>query len=145
MVDQGGFCTECGAAVSSKDKFCAGCGHNLGGGGVPSSSTSSKLRASLQQEARAPIVTEYEDKAGTSASHIKNHDRPQYDRALADMGSAYEVILSWRSNRLVRVGMRMLLLDFQEDALSGALLDQPVVRFLSGGQPWVHCASWGSR
>jgi len=91
-------------------------------------------------------VTEvYRDKAGTSASHIKNHDRPQYDRALADMGSAYEVILSWRSNRLVRVGMRMLLLDFQEDALSGALLDQPVVRFLSGGQPWVHCASWGSR
>jgi len=30
MVDQGGFCTECGAAVSSTDKFCAGCGHNLG-------------------------------------------------------------------------------------------------------------------
>ncbi len=30
MVDQDGFCTECGAAVSSTDKFCAGCGHNLG-------------------------------------------------------------------------------------------------------------------
>ena len=30
MADQGGFCTECGAVVSSTDKFCAGCGHNLG-------------------------------------------------------------------------------------------------------------------
>ena len=30
MADQGEFCTECGAAVSSTDKFCAGCGHNLG-------------------------------------------------------------------------------------------------------------------
>mgnify|MGYP002526002389 CR=1 FL=1 len=50
MADQGGFCTECGAAVSSTDRFCAGCGHNLGGG-VPVSSTSSKPRASLQQNA----------------------------------------------------------------------------------------------
>ena len=38
MVDQDGFCTECGAAVSSTDKFCAGCGHNLGG--TPASPTS---------------------------------------------------------------------------------------------------------
>ena len=37
MVDQGGFCTECGTAVSSTDKFCAGCGHNLDGG-VPAPS-----------------------------------------------------------------------------------------------------------
>ena len=50
MVDQGGFCTECGTAVSSTDKFCAGCGHILGGG-VPASSTSSKPRASPQQKA----------------------------------------------------------------------------------------------
>ncbi len=48
------------------------------------------------------IVAEYEEKVGTSASHIKNHDRPQYDRALADMGSAYEVLLGWRTNRLLR-------------------------------------------
>ncbi|MDP7599442.1 MAG: zinc-ribbon domain-containing protein [Acidimicrobiales bacterium] len=34
MVDQGGFCTECGAVVSSTDRFCAGCGHNLGGVGA---------------------------------------------------------------------------------------------------------------
>ena len=61
------------------------------------------------------------------------------------MGSAYEVLLSWRTNRLVRVGMRMLRLDLQEGALSGALLDQPVVKFLSGGKSWVHCASWGSK
>ena len=31
------------------------------------------------------IVTEYEEKVGTSASHIKNHDRPQYDRELEYM------------------------------------------------------------
>ena len=29
------------------------------------------------------IVAEYEEKVGVLASHIKNHDRPQYDRALA--------------------------------------------------------------
>ena len=51
------------------------------------------------------IVAEYEEKVGTSASHIKNHDRPQYDRALADMGSTYEVLLGWRTNRLIRAGM----------------------------------------
>ena len=28
-------------------------------------------------------VVEYEEKVGVLASHIKNHDRPQYDRALA--------------------------------------------------------------
>ena len=28
------------------------------------------------------IVTEYQEKVGTSASHIKNHDRPQYNRAI---------------------------------------------------------------
>ena len=28
------------------------------------------------------IVGEYEEKVGTSASHIKNHDRPQYNRAI---------------------------------------------------------------
>ena len=28
------------------------------------------------------IVGEYEGKVGTSASYIKNHDRPQYDRAI---------------------------------------------------------------
>ena len=28
------------------------------------------------------IVEEYEEKVGTSASHIKNDDRPQYDRAI---------------------------------------------------------------
>jgi DNA invertase Pin-like site-specific DNA recombinase len=33
------------------------------------------------------IVEEYEEQVGTSASHIKNHARPEYDRALADMGS----------------------------------------------------------
>ena len=42
MVDQGGFCTECGAVVSSTDKFCASCGHNLGGG-VPAPSTTPPL------------------------------------------------------------------------------------------------------
>jgi hypothetical protein len=38
MVDEDGFCTECGAAVSSTDKFCAGCGHNLGGTPPPPTS-----------------------------------------------------------------------------------------------------------
>ena len=42
MVNQDGFCTECGAAVSATDKFCAGCGHILGGG-VPAPSTTPPL------------------------------------------------------------------------------------------------------
>jgi len=45
MVDQDGFCTECGAAVSSTDKFCAGCGHNLDG--VPAPSTTPPLTPRL--------------------------------------------------------------------------------------------------
>jgi hypothetical protein len=45
MVDQDGFCTECGEAVSSTDKFCAGCGHNLGG--VPAPSTTPPLAPRL--------------------------------------------------------------------------------------------------
>jgi len=45
MVDQDGFCTECGTAVSATDKFCAGCGHNLGG--VPAPSTTPPLTPRL--------------------------------------------------------------------------------------------------
>ena len=64
------------------------------------------------------IVAEYEEKVGTSASHIKNHARPQYDRALADMGSTYSVLLGWRTNRLIRAGMGPMgqLLDVVADA-----------------------------
>ena len=39
------------------------------------------------------------------AAPRRAHTRPQYDRALADMGSVYEVLLSWRTDRLVRAGM----------------------------------------
>ena len=46
MVDQSCFCTECGAAVSSTDKFCADCGHNLGDG-VPAPSTTPPLTPRL--------------------------------------------------------------------------------------------------
>ena len=71
------------------------------------------------------IVAEYEEKVGTSASHIKNHDRPQYDRALADMGSTYEVLLSWRTDRLVRAGMRDMgkLLDVVDAAQGRVITD----------------------
>ena len=65
------------------------------------------------------IVTEYEEKVGTSASHIKNHARPQYDRALAEMGSTYEVLLSRRTDRMVRAGGRTSLRKLQETPLSG--------------------------
>ncbi len=71
------------------------------------------------------IVAEYEEKVGTSASHIKNHDRPQYDRALADMGSTYEVLLAWRTDRLVRAGMRDMgeLLDVVDTAQGRVICD----------------------
>ena len=71
------------------------------------------------------IVAEYEETVGTSASHIKNHARPQYDRALADMGSTYMVLLGWRTNRLVRAGMRDMgeLLDVVDAAEGRVITD----------------------
>jgi hypothetical protein len=46
MADQGEFCTECGKAVSSPGKFCAGCGHQLGDDAPPPSSSPSKEQKS---------------------------------------------------------------------------------------------------
>ena len=65
------------------------------------------------------IVARYEEVEGTSASAFKDHDRPQYDRALAEMGSTYEVLLSRRTDRMVRAGGRTSLRNLQETPLSG--------------------------
>ena len=50
------------------------------------------------------IVAKYEEIEGTSASHIKNHDRPQYERAMAAMGRDYDILLAWQLDRLTREG-----------------------------------------
>jgi DNA invertase Pin-like site-specific DNA recombinase len=51
------------------------------------------------------IVHVYEEAVGTSASHIKNHARPQMERALADIGDKYSVLIVWALDRLTRKGM----------------------------------------
>jgi hypothetical protein len=67
MDEQDGFCTECGAAVSSTDKFCAGCGHQLGDD-TPSPSSS-------------PAQTEVD----SDASVEKPEDEKQKDLALLNV------------------------------------------------------------
>ena len=50
------------------------------------------------------IVAKYEEAEGTSASSFKDHDRPQYERAMAAMGRDYDVLLAWQLDRLTREG-----------------------------------------
>tara|TARA_R100000808_G_scaffold23545_1_gene52374 strand:- start:2038 stop:3642 length:1605 start_codon:yes stop_codon:yes gene_type:complete len=51
------------------------------------------------------IVAEYNEGAGVSASFLSNTDRPQWEQALAEMGSTYDVLLGWALDRLTRGGM----------------------------------------
>ena len=50
------------------------------------------------------IVARYEEAEGVSASSFKDHDRPQYERAMAAMGRDYNVLLAWQLDRVTREG-----------------------------------------
>ncbi len=59
------------------------------------------------------VVEVYAEKVGTSASHLKNHKRPELDRAMAAVGHSYGTLIVWAIDRQTRKGM----------AEAGALLD----------------------
>jgi len=59
------------------------------------------------------VVEVYAEKVGTSASHLKNHKRPELDRAMAAVGHSYGTLIVWALDRQTRKGM----------AEAGALLD----------------------
>ncbi len=51
------------------------------------------------------VVEVYAEKVGTSASHLKNHKRPQLDRAMGDLGHSYGTLIVWDVDRQTRKGM----------------------------------------
>ncbi len=54
------------------------------------------------------VVAEFTEKVGTSASHVKNHDRPEWDQALAGLGFDYDVLVGSQMDRLTRQGIAEL-------------------------------------
>ena len=51
------------------------------------------------------VTTEFNEGSGRSASHFKENERPEYDKALAKLGSSYTTLISYSVDRLTRRGM----------------------------------------
>ena len=51
------------------------------------------------------VVKIYEEEEGTSASHIKNHDRPVWDEFMNDIGKDFYTGIVWSLDRPTRKGM----------------------------------------
>ena len=51
------------------------------------------------------IVDVFEEEEGTSASHMTDHARPMWDRAMDLMGHTYDTLIAWKMNRCTREGM----------------------------------------
>ena len=51
------------------------------------------------------IVAVYEERVGTSASHLKNNARPKFDAMLNEMGAEWGTLLTWALDRGSRKGM----------------------------------------
>ena len=51
------------------------------------------------------IVDIFEEEEGTSASHMTDHARPMWDRAMERMGRTYDTLIAWKMNRCTREGM----------------------------------------
>ena len=51
------------------------------------------------------IVDVFEEEEGTSASHLTDHDRPMWDKAMDLMGHTYDTLVAWKMNRCTREGM----------------------------------------
>ena len=52
------------------------------------------------------VVAEFNEGQGRSASHFKENSRPEYDRALEELGSSYTVLIAYAVDRLTRRGMQ---------------------------------------
>jgi DNA invertase Pin-like site-specific DNA recombinase len=50
------------------------------------------------------LVDVFEEE-GTSASHMTDHARPMWDKAMDLMGRTYDVLVAWKMNRCTREGM----------------------------------------
>jgi DNA invertase Pin-like site-specific DNA recombinase len=51
------------------------------------------------------VVEVYAEAIGTSASHLTNDARPEFVRAMADMGTRYDVLVAWALDRVTRKGI----------------------------------------
>ena len=50
------------------------------------------------------VVAIYKEDDGVSASHIKNHHRPEFERCLADLGTEFQTLIVWKLDRWTRKG-----------------------------------------
>ena len=50
------------------------------------------------------VVSVYKEDDGVSASHIKNHHRPEFERCLEDLGNEFETLIVWKLDRWTRKG-----------------------------------------
>jgi len=89
--------------------------------GMDNSTTAIYLRKSSEEdnhsradqlfdcEARAEalgldVVAIYREDDGVSASHIKNHHRPEFERCLTDLGTEFQTLIVWKLDRWTRKG-----------------------------------------
>ena len=66
------------------------------------------------------VVEVYAEAIGTSASHLTNDARPEFARAMADMGSRFDVLVAWALDRVTRKGIDDDLLAFSEIGFFGS-------------------------
>jgi DNA invertase Pin-like site-specific DNA recombinase len=50
------------------------------------------------------VVAIYKEDDGVSASHIKNHHRPEFERCLTDLGTEFQTLIVWKLDRWTRKG-----------------------------------------
>jgi DNA invertase Pin-like site-specific DNA recombinase len=50
------------------------------------------------------VAAIYKEEDGVSASHIKNHHRPEFERCLEDLGTEFETLVVWKLDRWTRKG-----------------------------------------
>ena len=73
----------------------------------------------LAERCGLEVVEVYEEAIGTSASHLTNDDRPEYRRALSEMGVTFDVLIAWALDRITRKGVDEMAELFQRVTASG--------------------------
>ena len=56
------------------------------------------------EELGLDVVAIYREDDGVSASHIKNHHRPEFKRCLEDLGTEFQTLIVWKLDRWTRKG-----------------------------------------
>ena len=65
------------------------------------------------------VVEVYAEAIGTSASHLTNDARPEFVRAMADMGARFDVLVAWSLDRVTRKGIDEMAGLFQRIEATG--------------------------